>query len=117
MLHLALMEALEKRFATVLAVPAKLSQDALVFWLDNGVAMEVRFAAADAYDIAWHWGEAGLRIDTTPRHPHLGTFPNHLHDANGEVRADLLTRPGAAPWHNLSKVIEAVLADPLLQSR
>ena len=116
-LHLALKEEIERRYADVLTGDPELAQDALLLRLENGVALELRFAAADAYAIGWRWGEAELRIDTAPLHADLATFPNHLHDAEGRLRADPLTRPGREPWDNVRIVIDALLADPLLQSQ
>lgn len=114
-IHLELGEFIENRFGNRLASAPELRQDALLIALDNGVRMEVRFATPAEYAISWLWGDAELRVDTAPLHPMLGTSPNHLHDAAGEIRADSLTRPGAAPRENLERVIEAVLADPLVR--
>ncbi len=114
--HLALQAHIETEYAQRLARPVELKQDALVATLDNGASVELRCAAADAYSIQWRWGDAQLRIDTAPLHRGLATFPNHLHAADGGVRADPLTRPGADPWENVRAVLDAVLADPLLSA-
>lgn len=114
--HLALQERIGAEYGHRLAGPVELRQDALVASLDNGVSLELRCAAADAYSIQWRWGDAALRIDTAPAHRGLATFPNHLHDAEGGVRADPLTQPGADIWANLRAVLDAVLDDPLLAS-
>lgn len=114
MLHLALKEALDQQFSDALVAPAELRQDALLLSLRNGVALELRFANTDEYAITWHWGDAELRIDTAPLHRDLASFPNHLHDADGVLQADRLTRPGAEPLDNVRAVLEAVLTDPLL---
>lgn len=103
----------EDCFGARLSAVPELHQDALLVGLDNGVRLEARFATADEYAISWLWGEAELRIDTAPLHAGLETFPNHLHDAQGELRADPFTRPGDAPHENLRRVIEALLDDPL----
>jgi hypothetical protein len=113
-LHLMLKDRLEHHFAQALAAPIEMRQDALLLHLDNGVAMELRYAALDAYAIAWRFGDVELRIDTAPLHPELGTHPNHLHDADGRVREDRLTDPSREPWDNVRAVIEAVRARPLL---
>jgi hypothetical protein len=115
-IHLALAERVAARFGDRLAADPRLSQDALVLQFAGGVAAELRFASAEEYAINWIWGEAALRIDTAPVHPGLGTFPNHLHDHQGGCRADPLTTPGRDPWENVERVLEAILADPLLQS-
>lgn len=112
--HLILRERIDADYAHRLANPLELRQDALIAALDNGVTLEVRYAAPDAYSIHWRQGDAALRIDTAPTHRGLATFPNHLHDANGSVRADPLTQPGADAWANLRAVLDAVLDDPLL---
>lgn len=115
-LHLELQPLITSRFADRLDGQLQVAQDALLLRLMNGVAMEMRFAAAGAYAISWQWGEAIQRIDTAPLHRELGTFPHHWHDATGEVRADPLTDPARSPWDNIHAVIQAVLADPLLGS-
>lgn len=116
-LHLELKERIEERYGAQLPEGAETRQDALLLRFDSGVTMELRFASAQEYSIGWLWGDAELRIDTAPLHPHLETQPNHCHDEEGNVRADPLTRPGDPPWDNARNVIDAVLADPLLQGR
>lgn len=115
-LHLELKEQIEAHYAAHLPTGVALRQDALMLEFDNGLRMELRFASAHEYLLSWLWGDAELRIDTAPLHPELATQPNHYHDEEGRVHADPLTQPGAAPWDNLRKVIDAVLNDPLLQS-
>lgn len=115
MLNVVIKEAVEQHFAHRLAEPPEVHQDALLLSLDNGVAMEMRFASPDEYAIVWHWGDAELRIDTASLHRELDSFPNHLHDADGSLRIDSLTTPGKDPWDNACAVLDAVLADPLLQ--
>ncbi len=114
MIHLELQECIDREFAGALAQRTELCQDALLVRLGNEIVAELRFLTADEYSIGWRWGDAELRIDTAPVHPELATFPNHLHDADGKIRADPLTRPGAAPWENARAVIAALLEDPLL---
>lgn len=113
-LHLDLAARIDDTFGAHLETPVEVKLDALIARLDNGVILEARIAAADAYAIAWIWGEAELRIDTAPLHRELGSFPNHLHAADGSLQRDPLTRCGAEPWDNLRAVIGAILADPLL---
>jgi hypothetical protein len=115
-LHLELKAQIEARYGAQLPAGVALKQDALLLQFDNGLVMELRFASAQEYVLGWLWGDAELRIDTAPLHPGLNSYPNHLHDEEGRVREDPLTRPGAAPWDNVCRLIDAVLADPLLSS-
>lgn len=115
-LHLELKDRIEEVYGEQLPGGVELKQDALQLQFDSGLVLELRFASAEEYSIHWLWGDAELRIDTAPCHPGLKTQPNHLHDEEGRVRDDLLTTPGAAPWDNVCRVIDAVLADPLLHS-
>jgi len=115
-LHLELKEKIESCYGAQLPAGVELKQDALLLQFDSGLAVELRFASADEYAINWLWGDAEMRIDTAPLHTELKTHPNHFHDVDGVLRDDPLTQPGAAPWDNVRKVIDAVLADPLLQS-
>lgn len=116
-LHLELKERLETAYRTQLDGDVRLTQDALQAAFDNGVALEVRYLNPREYALAWSWGDAELRIDTAPVHSGLGTYPNHLHDADGQVLEDSLTRPGEPPWDNLKAVVEALLENPLLTRR
>lgn len=115
-LHLELKEQIESAYGAHLPGGAQLQQDALLLEFDSGLKMELRFASAEEYALAWLWGDAELRIDTAPLHDSLATHPNHLHDEEGRVRADPLTTPGAPPWDNVRKLIDAVLLDPLLHA-
>ena len=114
-LHVELAEHIDRGFSTRLPRPVEHKQDALVVHLENGVTLTVRYAASDAYSLRWTCGDAELGIDTAPLHRNLATFPNHLHDASGTLRPDPLTRPEDSPTDNLARVIEALIADPLLE--
>jgi hypothetical protein len=118
-LHFELAAAIDAAFAEQLDAPVEQKQDALIIRLTNGVALTVRYAAADAYSLRWTYGESDVEsaIDTAPLHRGLATFPNHFHDAAGRVVADPITRPDAAPGDNLQRLIHALLADPMLGAR
>lgn len=113
-LHLELGAAIEASFATDLASPVEQKQDALVIRLNNGVTLQVRYAAADAYSLRWLYGDAESGIDTAPLHHGLKTFPNHFHDSNGHITADPITRPDALPEENVRALIRALLDNPML---
>ena len=115
MLHLDLKEKIDAHYADRLQAPVQLAQDALTLRLTNDVVIEVRFASEQEYAVSWQWGDARLKIDTAPLHPDLATFPNHLHDADDTLRADPITQPGRSAWENMRDIIDALLADPLLQ--
>ncbi|AYH43174.1 hypothetical protein [Azoarcus sp. DN11] len=116
-LHIELAEHIDRTFGARLSRPVEHKQDALVVYLENGVTLIVRYAAADAYSLRWSCGDAELGIDTAPLHRELATFPNHLHDADGRLRPDPLTRPDDTPADNVSRVIEALITDPALDLR
>lgn len=115
-LHPELLADIARECVDQLSEPPRLTQDALIVPLANGVTLTVRYAARDAYSLRWQpCGESGeLGIDTAPTHPTLATRPNHLHLADGRVVADPLTRPDAAPLANVRAVMAAILDDPLL---
>ena len=115
MLHLDLKQKIDEHYAGHLQAPVQLAQDALTLRLMNGVAIELRFADEQEYAVSWQWGDAQMKIDTAPLHPDLATFPNHLHGADDSLRADPVTQPGRGAWENVRSVIDALLADPLLQ--
>jgi hypothetical protein len=115
LVHAMLQEQVEAQYAHRLSEPVRLAQDALLMFFDTGLMVEARYFSADEYAIAWCWGEAELRIDTAPVHPDCASFPHHLHDDSGQLRADTVTRPGAPCWSNFSRLIDALLLDPLLE--
>ena len=114
-LHPKLADEIVTRFGEQLADMPHVTHDALTVSFANGLAVELRFVDAHEYSIRWRWGEAEMRIDTAPRHAELSTYPNHMHDAAGTVRADPLTRPGRPVSDNMRTVLAAVLEDPLLE--
>ncbi len=113
-LHLALASEVANRFGEHLQTPPEVKLDALLLHLDNGVSIEARFAAADAYSLAWVWGNAELRIDTAPRANAADATGAHWHNAEGARLAAPLTRCGDTPWNNLCALLDTLLADPLL---
>lgn len=114
-LHLELKEQIENCYGEQLPAGVNIRQDALQMQFDSGLTLELRFASAEEYSFNWLWGDAEMRIDTAPLHKELESWPNHYHDADGQVHTDPLTQPGAAPWDNVRKVIDTLLAEPLLQ--
>jgi len=113
-LHLELATAIEHAFPDDLDGAVEHRQDALTVRLKNGVTLDVRYAAADAYSLRWVYGDVESGIDTAPLHRGLATFPNHFHDAASRIVADPITRPDAAPEDNLNRLIRALLDDPML---
>jgi hypothetical protein len=110
-IHTQLADAIVQHYGERLTQPPQLTQDAVTLAFDSGLLVQLRFASAEEYSIQWSLDGRELRIDTAPLHPQLASFPNHLHDANGTVRADTLTRPGRAPWDNLRAVLGSILGD------
>ncbi|MBV8679058.1 MAG: hypothetical protein JO338_01270 [Aquitalea sp.] len=115
MLHLHLKEVIEDDLFDLLREEVTIHQDALIVFLKNGVDIELRFYDDHAYSINWRWGDASCRIDTAPLHRELATFPNHLHDDEGRLRADPVTRPGDSAWSNVQRLLQKLMQDPLLQ--
>lgn len=113
--HVELKDRLETNYADRLSEPVRLAQDALLLSFDTGLLMEVRYASADEYMLSWSWGDAELRIDTAPVHADCPTFPQHLHRDDGTVHADPVTQPGTDCWANLSRLLDVLLANPLLE--
>lgn len=113
-LHLALRGQLQTRYAPHLVDAVQMAQDALMLSFDTGLKVEVRCFSTQEYSITWQSGDVELRIDTAPTHPDCATFPNHLHRPDGTLAPDVVTEPGADCWANLSKLLDRLLADPLL---
>lgn len=113
-LHLELGSTIDAAFGDALASSTEQKQDAMIVRLRNGVTLAVRYAAADAYSLRWVYGDAESGIDTAPLHRDLATFPNHMHEADGRIVADPITRPEASPADNLQSLIRALLDNPML---
>ena len=113
-LHLDLGSAIDTGFESDLDSPVEQKQDAMIVRLKNGVTLNVRYAAPDAYSLRWTYGDAESGIDTAPVHRELVTFPNHFHEAGGRVIADSITHAGASPIDNLKKLIRALIDNPML---
>ncbi|MBV8646127.1 hypothetical protein [Paludibacterium sp.] len=114
MLPLELKARLEAHAVAEQLAAITLCRDALQLQLANGVALMLCFASAAEYSMSWRWGDAEMRIDTAPTHPGLASAPNHLHLPDGNVVADPLSHVGAAPWDNAVRLVERLLAAPLL---
>lgn len=112
--HLMLKEQLEAHYADRLNGEVRMAQDALLLSFDNGLLMEVRYYSPDEYQFNWSWGEVELRIDTAPVHTGCQTFTHHLHGDDGAIHADSVTLPGTDCWTNFSRLLDALLANPLL---
>ncbi|HJV27791.1 MAG TPA: hypothetical protein VJ673_19070 [Aromatoleum sp.] len=115
-LHIELADALHVAFGAHLSATHQ-KQDALIVQLDNGTELTVRYPAPDAYSLRWTFQGAELGIDTAPLHEGLKTFPNHLHQADGRVVADPVTKSESTPAENLTRLVAALLKDPLLGHR
>ncbi len=113
-LHLALGTVIESDFSNSLASAPEQKQDALIVRLRNGVMLHIRYAAPDAYSLRWTYDGHEAGIDTAPLHPHLATFPNHLHDTDGGAHPDPFTRTDTAPEDNVRQLIRALLDNPAL---
>ncbi len=111
-LHAELADRIIDHYGEQLADTPRQNYDALGLSFANGLRVEIRFATPEEYAIRWSSGGAESRIDTAPLHRGLDTFPNHLHCADGEVRADPYTTPGHPPWDNLKAVLDAILTNP-----
>ena len=116
-IHLELGFTIERAFGDQLALPIEQKQDALIVRLKNGVTLNVRYAASDAYSLRWTYGDAESGIDTAPLHRELATFPNHFHEADGRIVADPITHHDASPTDNLQSLIRALIDDPMLGVR
>jgi len=115
-LHLMLKDRIESAYADSLAEPVRMAQDALLLSFNSGLLMEVRYAGTSEYALHWSWGDAEFCIDTAPVHGDCGTTPNHVHRDDGTVTADLLTNVGTDCWTNFSRLLDTLLADPLLEN-
>jgi hypothetical protein len=112
--HLELGAVIDEVFGDDLDTPVVQVQDAMIVRLKNGVTLNVRYAASDAYSLRWSYGDAESGIDTAPLHLELASFPNHMHEAGGRIIADPITRPDASPQDNLQRLIRVLLDNPML---
>jgi hypothetical protein len=113
-LHSILSEQLITDFGERLVDLPRLNHDALEVRFDTGLILQIRYPNIDEYSLRWSFKERTLGIDTAPLHPDLDSFPNHLHDSEGRIVSDRLTRPGRPVQDNLHALIVALLDDPWL---
>lgn len=106
-IHLELAAELAAHYGARLSAGPTLRQDALLLTLANGITVEIRYAATDAYALEWTAADERWRIDTAP--VHLAYADSHLHCADGRVVADPLTRTGEAPLRNVRALLDALL--------
>lgn len=115
-LHAEIEERLVSEFGERLTAPPRETLDALEAQFDTGLVLQIRYPDPDEYSLRWQYDERTLGIDTAPLHSGLDSFPNHLHDREGRVVADPLTRPGRPAWENLQPLIARLLEDPWLEA-
>lgn len=115
-LHLVLKNHIESNYADRLTQPVQLAQDALLLYFDTGLMMELRYFSSEEYSINWHWGDAGLRIDTAPMHTENKQSSQHLHNAEALVLACNIMQAGRDCQLNFSGLLNILLTDPLLES-
>lgn len=96
-----------------LAADSRLSQDALILQFTDGLALELRFASPEEYAINRVWGRRICASTPRPCTPTSPPFPTYDHEDT--CRADPLAVPGREPWENAERVLQALLADPLLE--
>lgn len=114
-MHLIFKEKLEDHYAERMAEAVRLAQDAMTLSFDTGLMMELRYFSSEEYSINWSWGEAALRLDTAPMHVSCATFPVHVHDENGMVKAGPMADRSPDSWRNFSRLLDALLLDPMLE--
>ena len=114
-MHLIFKEKLEQHYAGRMTEPVRLAQDAMMLSFDTGLMMEVRYVSSAEFSIGWSWGEVELRMDTAPIHASGATFPSHVHDETGRVRASPIPCSSADGWRSFSNLLDTLLLDPLLE--
>ncbi|WP_420474988.1 hypothetical protein [Noviherbaspirillum sp. ST9] len=115
--HMMLQERLEEAYANRLTEPVALAQDALLLSFDTGLMMEARYFSKEEFSLQWSWGEAELRLDTAPVHGECKGFPRHLHRDDGTVVEDPVGVAAEDPWEGISRLLDVLLVDPLLDNR
>lgn len=113
-LHLLLQERLEEAYGSRMSEPVRVAQDALLLSFDTGLMMEVRCFSSEEFSLHWSWGEAELRLDTAPMHAGLPGYPLHVHRDDGTIVAGPSGLRDADSWAALSRLIDILLVDPLL---
>ncbi len=114
--HNAISEHLITDFGERLVDLPLLNHDALEVRFDTGLVLQIRYPNRENYSLRWSYNERTLGIDTAPLHLQLASSPNHLHNSEGQVVADPLTRPGQPVWDNLHALVTALLSDPWLEA-
>lgn len=115
-LHNSISDQLITDFGERLVDLPRLNHDALEVRFDTGLILQIRYPNLDEYSLRWTFQERTSGIDTAPLHPDLDSFPNHLHDSEGRIASDPLTRPGQPAHENLHRLITTLLVDPMLKA-
>lgn len=114
-MHLMLQERLEELYGSRMSEPVRVAQDALLLSFETGLMMEIRCFSGDGFSMHWSWGEAELRLDTAPVHAGLPGYPWHVHRDDGEIVPIPSGMRDADPWETLSRLLDILLVDPLLE--
>ncbi|HMF31496.1 MAG TPA: DUF6516 family protein [Candidatus Lokiarchaeia archaeon] len=78
----------------------------------DGAILEIRHPTPEEYSFHYFFGELIERIDTSPYHPNLPTFPNHHHHlTETNILEDLITIFPGDPVLNTRNFIDYILTN------
>lgn len=111
--HLAFKAILESEYADRLSEQVRMAQDALLFGFDDGLAVELRYAGADAFSLRWMWRDREFRLYTSPVHEGAPGTP-FLQVEDGEAEPFTLGDAATGPRAWFTALLDLLLRNPSL---
>jgi hypothetical protein len=106
-----LAEIARNEFPSILKEDPVLLPDRLRLLLADGSFLDIRYPTRNKYSFQWQGKDRLVRINTAEHHPHLSTFPRHVHFDEKTVTADNLTKLENSPEENLRSVLSWIRSE------
>ncbi len=108
-IHKRLVKLLEERFMVQLVFPPELLYDGIRVKLFGNISLHIIYPTEDKYSLSWDIRGSSFRIDTAPLHHGLGTYPNHIHFSNEDIKDDPFTSINQTPEQNLEVIMRELI--------
>jgi hypothetical protein len=98
---------INSRFSDVLQSPAEVKSDGLLLQFNDGSLLELHYPNKKEYSFNFlKDGKKLFVIDTAPIHNELETFPNHIHNFDGNLTKDEITNINNEPVKNIENFLK-----------
>jgi len=108
---LEIKEFIRKNYGKILLRdPVIFRKRRLRVYLDDGSFIDIRYANPQEYSLHWQGENKIIRVDTAPHHPHLASYPRHVHlFREDNIVNDDITILGDNPVENVRRFLEFVI--------